>query len=179
MRIRLMIITGAVGSVAAATAAIASPATPVHPRPTHTTPAAVTSANGRAALGSPTRTAAPGHSNPGHGKPGHVRVINLTVHDNGKTIRVSRGEQIRVTLAVDLKQNPDASTWWHTVTESGGALKPLPQTLMAARGVTNARYQVIAKDRATLSSSRAVCPSHWGAPACHSMQRWQVKITVR
>lgn len=164
-----MIVAGAVGSAAAATAAIASPATSVHPRPALTTPA----------QGSPTRTAAAGHSNPGHGKPDHVKVITLTVHDNGKTIRVSRGEQIRVTLAVDLKQNPDASTWWHAVTESGGALKPLPQTLMAARGVTNARYQVTAKGRATLSSSRAVCPSHSGAPACHSMQSWQVKITVR
>ncbi len=174
-----MIIAGAVVSVAAATAAIASPATSARGRSALTTPAPVTSVRGTSAQGSPTSTAAPGHSNPDHGRPGHVKVFTLTVHDNGKTIRVSPGEQIRITLAVDLKQNPDASTWWHAVTQSGGALKPMPQTLMAARGVTNARYQAIAKGRSMLSSSRAVCPSRSGAPACHSMQGWQVKITVR
>jgi len=112
-------------------------------------------------------------------KPGHRKTVRLSVADNGKTIHVKRGQQIMVTLAVNLKHNPDASTWWHAVDESGNALKALPQTLMAMRGVTNARYQAVAKGKATLSSSRAVCPQHPGGPTCHSLQGWQVKIDVR
>jgi hypothetical protein len=115
----------------------------------------------------------------GHGKPGHTKVIALTVADNGKTIHVVRGEAVMVKLAVTLKQNPDPTTWWHAVTESGDALKALPQTLMAARGVTIARYKAIAKGKATLSSSRAVCPQQSDTPTCHSVQGWQVTIDVR
>ena len=155
------------------------PSTPVSIKPTHARPA-----HSAPAHATPTATTSPaptatGHSVPGHGKPGHPKAITVTSADNGKTIHVARGERVMVTLAVNLKHNPDATTWWHAITESGGALKELPQTFMVPRGVTAARYDAIAAGKATLSSTRAVCPTHSGAPTCHSMQSWHVTIDVR
>jgi len=109
----------------------------------------------------------------------HHKTITLTAADNGRTVHVTRGEEVRVKLAVKLKQNPDPTTWWHAVTESGDALEALPQTLMAMRGVTLGRYRADAKGEATLTSSRAICPQHPGAPTCHSMQGWNVTVDVR
>lgn len=143
---------------------------PTAAKPTHGTSTATTSAP------APTATA---HVIPGHGKPGHPKVITLTVADNGKTIHVVLGEQVAVRLAVKLKHNPTAATWWHAVTESGETLKVLPSKSMAQRGVTKARYDAVAPGNATLSSSRTGCPSHPGTPTCHSMQSWQVSIEVR
>jgi hypothetical protein len=134
--------------------------------------AAVAAATATIAIASPGYAAA-------EYRPAHPKVITLTAADNGRTVHVVRGEEVRVTLKVKLKQNPDPSTWWRPVTASGDALKALPQTLMARRGVTNGRYRAIAHGEATLSSSRAVCPTRPGAPTCHSMRGWQVTIDVR
>jgi hypothetical protein len=159
MRTKLGIVIAAAGTVAAATAtgAFASPGTAVHPAAAHSTPAPLV----------------------GYSAPSQTGVTTLTVADNGKTIHVPRGRHILVRLAVNPKQNQDATTWWHGITESGDALKAQSPGIVARPGVTEARYEAIARGEATLSSSRAVCPQHPGAPSCHSMQGWQVTIDVR
>ncbi len=171
MRIKLGIVAAAAGTIAAATAtaALASPGPSVHSAPAPTTPTATATL--------PTTTASP--TLPGYAKPVSKRTITLTVADNGKTIHVARGKQVVVKLVVKVKHNPDATTWWHPVTESGEALEALSPALIAHPGVTDARYRAIAKGEATLSSSRAVCPQHSDKPACHSMQGWQVTVDVR
>jgi hypothetical protein len=155
---------------AATTPVITKPATPkpvgtrpVGPKPTAVTPAPIVTAHGA----------------PGYGKPAHPKVLTLVAADNGRTIHVSRGEQIMVKLAVKVKQSPDPKTWWRPVTVSGDALKALPQTLMARRGMTLARYRVVGSGQAKLSSSRPICPQEPDAPACHSMLGWQVTLDAR
>jgi hypothetical protein len=106
-------------------------------------------------------------------------VVTLTVADNGRQVRVHRGTHIMVRLAVNPHQDPDPTTWWHAVSESGPALRARPQTLMAARGRTLGHYLAVARGTATLSSSRAVCPQTGTGPTCHAMQGWNVTVEVR
>jgi hypothetical protein len=105
--------------------------------------------------------------------------VTLTASDNGHTVRVHRGTWINVLLQVNPQQSPSRSTWWNTVAESGRALSARPQTLMLVRGTTMGRFRAVARGEATLSSTRAVCPTVPGQPTCHSMQGWSVTVDVR
>jgi hypothetical protein len=105
--------------------------------------------------------------------------ITLTGADNGRHVRVHRGEHVIVRLSVDLRRNPDPATWWRSITESGPALRVRPQTLFLVRGVTRSSYQAVARGEATLSSSRAACPPSDHSPTCFAMQGWSVTVDVR
>jgi hypothetical protein len=110
----------------------------------------------------------------------HARVaITLTVADNGRTIRVRRGQQIDVLLKVDPRQFPDRSTWWSGIVEYGAALSVRPQTQMLVRGAAGADFRAVGHGEAALSSTRRPCPAVPGKPTCHSMQAWQVMVEVR
>jgi hypothetical protein len=108
-----------------------------------------------------------------------VRTITLTAGDNGRRIRVRRGEDVLVRLRVDPRTSPDPATWWRAIGESGRPLTVRPQTAVSVRGLTRGRYQAVAPGEATLSSSRSVCPRHGNRPRCHSVQRWNVTVDVR
>ena len=106
-----------------------------------------------------------------------AKTITLTAADNGRVVHVHRGEYVSVRLR--LAPRTDSTTWWHGIGESGHALKVLPQTAMAMRGTTLARFRAITRGKATLDSSRSVCPQHGTGPTCHSMQAWHVTVSVR
>lgn len=106
-------------------------------------------------------------------------VVELTNADNGRHVRVHRGQPISVALAVDPKQYPDPTTWWHSIAEEGTALSVRPQTWMPVRGVTMGRFKAVARGEATVSSARAVCPQSPNRPICHAIQGWSVTIDVR
>jgi hypothetical protein len=107
-----------------------------------------------------------------------ARTVTLTVADNGRHIRVHKGENVLVRLRVDPRQNPDPTTWWRAIDESGHSLRARPQTAISIRGLTRGRYQAVARGQATLSSSRSVCPQNGTGPTCHSMQGWNVTVDV-
>ena len=145
-------------------------------------PVALAAASGTAGASTTTRSetthladAGPGHADAGPG----VRTVTLTARDNGQRIRVRRDEYVLVRLRVDPRTSPDPTTWWRAIGESGRPLTPRPQTAVSVRGMTQGRYQAIAWGKATLSSSRSVCPRHGNGPMCHSMQRWNVTVDVR
>ena len=108
-----------------------------------------------------------------------ARTITLTATDNGRHVRVHRGDTVQVLLRADPRANPDPTTWWRAIDESGPALRALPQTAISIRGTTRGRYRAAARGEATLSSSRPVCPRHGTGPTCHSMQGWNVTVDVR
>ncbi|WP_433306994.1 hypothetical protein ACQP2F_22305 [Actinoplanes sp. CA-030573] len=123
------------------------------------------------------------HSKPGAHKPAARpaaagRTITVTTADNGKHVRVHKGEYVLVRLRLDPRANPDATTWWRAIRESGRPLQVRPQTAVSVRGTTRGRYKAVAPGSATLSSSRAVCPAHGTTPTCHSMQSWTVTVDV-
>lgn len=107
-----------------------------------------------------------------------AKTVTLTVADNGRHIWVHRGENVLVRLRVDPRRNPDPTTWWRAIDESGHSLRARPQTAISIRGLTRGRYQAVARGQATLSSSRSVCPQNGTGPTCHSMQGWNVTVDV-
>jgi hypothetical protein len=107
-------------------------------------------------------------------------MITLTVADNGRHIRVPPGGHIMVQLKVDQRRTADPSTWWRPITENGRALQTRVVGTMIPRGVTAGHYVATHRGEATLSSTRAACPSSNSAqPACFAMQGWSVTIEVR
>jgi hypothetical protein len=107
------------------------------------------------------------------------KMITLTVADNGRHIRVPRGEHVMVQLSVRPRRTADPSTWWHSISETGRALQGRPVGTMIPRGVTAGHYFAVHRGEATLSSARAACPSTAGSPACFAMQGWSVTVDVR
>jgi len=173
MRFRMAVaIAAAVIPVAIAAAPISAGAsTPTPTKPAPTKPAPTKPA--------PTK---PAPTKPAYQKPAQVKAVSsvtLTEADNGRAVRVHMGEQILVRLAVNPRRDPDPTTWWRAVDESGSALQARPQTALAIRGLTRGRYRAVAGGEATLSSSRAVCPPTGPGPACHAMRGWSVTVDVR
>jgi hypothetical protein len=108
------------------------------------------------------------------------RVVTLRTTDDGETLCVHRGQRITVTLVVDPVEGTVPEQWWHPVELSGAGLTVLPNTLMAVRGTTLARYRATARGRATLSSLRHPCaPPPPGSVSCDTIQSWSVTILVR
>ena len=144
-------------------------------------PVAIAAAPISAGASTPTPTK-PAPTKPAYQKPAQVKAVSsvtLTEADNGRAVRVHMGEQILVRLAVNPRRDPDPTTWWRAVDESGSALQARPQTALAIRGLTRGRYRAVAGGEATLSSSRAVCPPTGPGPACHAMRGWSVTVDVR
>jgi hypothetical protein len=184
---KLGIVTAVVGAVAAATAsaALAAPSVSAPTGAAGGTSPAAQPVKAEPATAQPVKaepaTAQPVTARPDTAqshRPPHGRTVRLTAADNGRTIRVARGEQIDVTLAVKPAAD-DATTMWHPIAESGRALTELSPPFFTPRGVTEARYLAAARGKATLTSSRAVCPQHPGAPSCHAMLGWRVTVRVR
>jgi hypothetical protein len=106
------------------------------------------------------------------------KMITLTVADNGRHIRVPRGEHVMVQLKVDLRRDADPSTWWRPIAENGRALQPRVVGTMIPRGVTAGLYYAAHPGAATLSSARAACPVTTNARTCFAMQGWSVTVDV-
>jgi hypothetical protein len=107
------------------------------------------------------------------------KMITLTVADNGRHIRVPRGEHVMVQLTVAHRRTADPSTWWRPIAEQGRALQARPVGTMTPRGVTAAHFYALHRGQTTLSSARAACPSSDHAPTCFAMQGWSVTVEVR
>ena len=172
MKIKVILTIAAMATVAA-TPATALAAAPAPPKPASAKP---TSAKPTPAKPTPA-TPTPATAKPTTAKP--ASRMTLTVADNGRQVRVHRGEQVLVRLSVNPRRDPDPTTWWRAIDESGRALQARPQTAIAIRGTTRGRYQAVARGTAVLSSSRAVCPAQNNGPTCHALQGWSVTVDVR
>jgi hypothetical protein len=106
------------------------------------------------------------------------KMITLTVADNGRHIRVPRGEHVMVQLKVK-DRDADPSTWWRPIAQKGRALQARVVGTMIPRGVTAGHYYAVHRGEATLSSARAACPASDNAPTCFAMQSWSVTVDVR
>jgi hypothetical protein len=108
-----------------------------------------------------------------------AKMITLTVADNGRHIRVPRGEHVMVRLSVAHRRTADLSTWWRPIAERGRALQARPVGTMTARGVTAGHYYAAHRGESALSSARAACPASDNHPTCFAMQGWSVTVDVR
>jgi len=97
----------------------------------------------------------------------------LTVADNGRTLCLTTGGQIRVTLH-GAKDRP-----WAPVTATGSALKAANAGIAVRPGDALAAFDAVTPGTARLTSIRPVCPRHPGQNSCMSLQTWIVTVTVR
>lgn len=127
-----------------------------------------------------TGTAGPGNGSgngtgSGTGTPGACAVaVALTARDTGRTVCVTPGGTIRVTL----DGTPDRP--WSPVTSEGGVLTPINAGIGAPRGGTIAAYRAVAPGTARLHATQPLCPSPTAPDqvACLALRDWTVTVRV-
>lgn len=98
----------------------------------------------------------------------------LTAADNGRTVCLAVGGQLRLGLDGS-RQRP-----WKAVTATGSALKATNSGIVLQPGDASAAYDAVAAGTATLSSSRPLCaqPTAPGQVSCKAIEEWHVTVRV-
>ena len=97
----------------------------------------------------------------------------LTAADDGRTVCLTTGGQIRLTLH-GTKDRP-----WTPVTATGSALKAANAGIAVRPGDAVAAFDAIAPGTAQLTSTRPLCARRPGQNSCLALQKWTVTVTVR
>ncbi|MFJ4847770.1 MULTISPECIES: hypothetical protein [unclassified Streptomyces] len=100
--------------------------------------------------------------------------LDLTAADTGRTLCVSTGATVRVTL------DGTADRPWSPVTLKGGALRAGNAGIGAPRGDAIAAYRAAAPGTARLTATRPLCaqPTAPDRVACLGLQEWTVTVRV-
>ncbi|MER6471045.1 hypothetical protein [Streptomyces collinus] len=101
--------------------------------------------------------------------------VELTAGDNGRTVCVTKGGELRLTLD-GTKARP-----WQPVRTSGSALRAINSGFVIQPGDATAAYQAVAAGTAKLTSSRPLCaePTAPGQVSCKGIQEWTVTVRVK
>lgn len=99
----------------------------------------------------------------------------LKAADDGHTVCVTKGGEVRVTLD-GTKERP-----WKPVSVSGTALKGINAGFVIQPGDATAAYQAVSAGTVRLTSSRPLCaePTAPGQVSCKGIQEWSVTVRVR
>ncbi|MFG2885335.1 hypothetical protein ACGFYV_24095 [Streptomyces sp. NPDC048297] len=106
---------------------------------------------------------------------GCVAHAELTAADNGRTLCLTRGGDLRLTL------DGTRSRPWKPVMTSGTALEAINPGFVILPGDATAAYRAVQPGTAKLTSSRPLCPQPTapGQVACQGIQEWTATVTVR
>lgn len=99
----------------------------------------------------------------------------LKAADDGRTVCVTRGGEVRLTL------DGSRARPWKPVAASGTGLKGINAGFVIQPGDATAAYQAVAAGTVRLSSSRPLCaePTAPGQVSCKGIQEWTVTVRVR
>ena len=127
--------------------------------------------------GSPSRTAAPSASAPVPPSPtatgkGCTPEVLLTAADTGRTVCLTVGGRIRLTL------HGSEDRPWSPVTATGGALKAANAGIGSRSGDTLAAFEAVAPGTARLTASRPLCAKRPGQTSCLGIEQWTVTVRV-
>ncbi|MFE0627350.1 hypothetical protein ACFW3D_10295 [Streptomyces sp. NPDC058864] len=150
----------------------------------HTTAAAV-AATALLLTGCGTQSGGPADGSPsgspsGTGRPGTgtgrdcAAEAALTARDTGRTVCVTAGGTVRVTL----DGTPDRP--WSRVTSEGSGLTPVNPGIGAPHGDTIAAYRATAPGTARLAATQPLCasPTAPDQVACLGLREWTVTVRV-
>jgi hypothetical protein len=140
--------------------------------PPTSTPASGNANTPTAASGAPSaNTPSPSPSSAG----GCVSHAQLTAADSGRTLCLTVGGQLRLTLD-GTKERP-----WSPITATGNVLKPANPGFVILPGDAVAAYDAIAPGTARLTSTRPLCAPATapGQVSCKGIQQWTVTVRVR
>ncbi|ARP70431.1 hypothetical protein LK07_12295 [Streptomyces pluripotens] len=113
------------------------------------------------------------HSSPGPSRGCSVHG-QLTAADSGRTVCLSKGDEVRIVLD-GTKARP-----WKPVTASGSALQAINAGFVLQPGDATAAYRAVAAGTVKLTSSRPLCaqPSSPGQVSCKGIQTWTITVRV-
>ena len=117
---------------------------------------------------------APGSTAPSASRPsgGCTTRLELTAADTGRTVCLTKGGQVRLTLD-GTKDRP-----WSPVKVTGSALKATNAGIVIQPGDATAAYDAVAPGTARLTSTRPLCAKQPGQNMCMGIQQWSVTVTV-
>jgi hypothetical protein len=98
----------------------------------------------------------------------------LTAADNGRTVCLTQGGELRVNL------DGTRSRPWKPVMTSGTVLEAINSGFVILPGDATAAYRAVHPGTAKLTSSRPLCaqPTAPGQVSCQGIQEWTVTVTV-
>ncbi|MFJ9814370.1 hypothetical protein ACIRU3_03700 [Streptomyces sp. NPDC101151] len=108
-------------------------------------------------------------------KPGGcVTHAELTAADNGRTVCLTKGDELRLTL------DGTRSRPWKAVAANGSALEAINSGFVIQPGDATAAYRAVTSGKTELTSSRPLCaePTAPGQVSCKGIQEWKVTVTV-
>ncbi|MHB9861414.1 hypothetical protein [Streptomyces sp. YIM S03343] len=123
---------------------------------------------------SPTPPASPSTSTAPVTPTGCTSTISLTAADNGHTVCLTKGGEIRVSLDGS-KDRP----WSPVKAKDTGVLKAINAGFAVLPGDSNAAYRATGTGTARLTASRPLCASTPDHVACKAIVEWGVTVTVR
>ncbi|MCS0602483.1 hypothetical protein NX794_14860 [Streptomyces sp. LP11] len=99
---------------------------------------------------------------------------DLTAADNGHSVCLTKGGEIRLTL------DGTEGRPWKPVTASGGTLKAINAGLVLRPGDATAAFQAVTSGDAVLTSSRPLCaePTATDQVSCKGIEEWRVTVRV-
>jgi hypothetical protein len=130
-----------------------SPATPT-PTPTTSSPTGPTTGP----TGSPT---------------GCTAASTLSAHDSGRTVCLTVGETLRVSLDGTAKRP------WKPLAVKGTGLEAANSGIVLQPGDANAAYRAVAAGKTRLQSTRPLCAAQAGRVSCLGIQEWWVTVEVK
>jgi hypothetical protein len=98
--------------------------------------------------------------------------VTLTADDNGRTVCVTSGGTIRLTL------DGTTSRPWAAVKATGSALEATNAGITVAPGDAASAFHAVAAGKAQLSSTRPLCAQAPGKVSCKGLQLWTAQVTV-
>ncbi|KOV94281.1 MULTISPECIES: hypothetical protein [unclassified Streptomyces] len=127
--------------------------------------------------GSSDKVSAPpraGTPSPSRSAGGCTGQAELTAADHGRTVCVTRGGEVRLSLD-GTRARP-----WKPVTASGTALQAVNAGFVLQPGDATAAYRAVAAGTVELRSSRPLCaePTAPGRVSCKGIEEWSVTVRV-
>ncbi|MGV9246659.1 hypothetical protein [Streptomyces sp. NPDC003710] len=98
--------------------------------------------------------------------------VLLTAADTGRTVCLTVGGRIRLTL------HGSEDRPWSPVTATGGALKAANAGIGSRSGDTLAAFEAVAPGTARLTASRPLCAKRPGQTSCLGVEQWTVTVRV-
>ncbi|MFJ2721087.1 hypothetical protein [Streptomyces sp. NPDC087437] len=123
---------------------------------------------------SPSGSASPsGPASPTGTASGCTDRAELTAADSGRTLCLTVGGQVRLTLD-GTKDRP-----WTPVRSSGTALRAANAGIVILPGDAVAAFDAVTPGTARLTSARPLCATGPGRIACQGIQQWTVTVRVK
>ncbi|MFE0522834.1 hypothetical protein [Streptomyces sp. NPDC058954] len=104
---------------------------------------------------------------------GCVPAATLDVHDSGRTVCLSVGDTIRISLDGTAKRP------WKPVTVSGSGLQAVNSGFVLQPGDASAAFKAVSDGRTRLRSTRPLCATQTGRVSCLGIQEWWVTVVVK